>query len=246
MNPIEYQHTFELEGTHWWFVGMRAISFALLDPALPRKDNLRILDAGCGTGNHLIHLSRRGRALGVDISDEALRFCRARDVTTARASLAALPFPDQTFDCVTCFDVLYHRWIVDDASATRELVRVLRPGGLLLIRVAAYRWLWSAHDEAVQARHRYRRREVAALLEGAGIEIKRVTYCNSILLPLIILRRGFGRLTGQQESDLTFLPWPLEWLLKHILFLEARWLRRHSFPVGGSIIALGRKPARED
>ncbi|MBN2371269.1 MAG: class I SAM-dependent methyltransferase [Vicinamibacteria bacterium] len=242
MNPTEYQRMFELEDTHWWYAGMRAISFALLDGILPKKEGLRILDAGCGTGNHLIHLSRRGRAVGVDISEDALRFCRVREVTVARASVVDLPFQDETFDVVTCFDVLYHRWVTQDSPAVRELARVLRPGGVLLARMAAYRWLWSAHDEAVHSRHRYVRREVIALLENAGLDVKRATYCNSILLPLIMLRRGFGRLTGKQGSDLAFLPRPIERILRGVLKIEARWLSKRSLPFGASITALCQKP----
>src|SRR5439155_12479639 len=130
VNPEEYQRMFEAEETQWWYAGMRAISLALLSPELPaRPDSVRILDAGCGTGNNLRHLARHGRAVGVDLSDEALRFCRARGVPAAKAELLALPFPDASFDCVTSFDVLYHRWVADDRAAVAEMARVLRPGG---------------------------------------------------------------------------------------------------------------------
>ena len=156
---------FDAEETQWWYAGMRAISMALLSPALAaRPESAWILDAGCGTGNNLLHLSRLGRAVGVDLSDDALRFCRIRGVSAAKADLLALPFADAAFDCVTSFDVLYHRWVEDDRAAVAELARVLRPGGVLLLRVPALRALWGAHDEAVHSRHRYTRGEVEARL----------------------------------------------------------------------------------
>lgn len=246
MNIEEYQRMFEAEETQWWYAGMRAISFALLDTSLaPAADGraLRILDAGCGTGNNVLHLGERGRAVGVDLSDEALRFCRARGVDVARAGLLALPFRAASFDCVTSFDVLYHRWVTDDRAALHEMVRVLKPRGLLLVRVPALKMLWGAHDEAVHSRHRYTRGEVVRLLEEAGLEVLRASYGNTILFPLVALRRSLDRLTGREGSDVAFLPPPLEWAFRSLLELEARIVARASLPIGASVFALARRPA---
>jgi SAM-dependent methyltransferase len=243
MNLEEYARMFEAEETQWWYAGMRGISFAILGGAdTPSDPGRRILDAGCGTGNNLAHLRARGRPVGIDVSEEALRFCRSRGVTAARAGLERLPFPDACFDWVTSFDVLYHRGVTDDRAAARELARVIRPGGLLLVRVPALKALWGAHDEAVHSRHRYTRGEVVDLLRGAGLELVRATYANTLLLPLIAARRTLDRLTGRHGSDVGFLPAPLEWAFGGALRLEAWLLRRFSFPLGASVVALGRKP----
>jgi SAM-dependent methyltransferase len=248
VNPAEYERMFEAEETQWWYAGMRAIGLALLKAPLSRlgdgRARPRILDAGCGTGLNLHHLGEGGRALGVDLSAEALSFCRRRGVLAARASLLRLPFADGLFDCVTSFDVLYHAWVTDDRAAMGELVRVLRPGGLLLLRVPALKMLRGAHDLEVHTRHRYRRREVVSLLGEAGLAVERVTYCNTVLFPLVALRRGLDRLTGRRGSDVGFLPSPLEWAFRQALLLEAAFLRRGlSLPIGASLVALGRKPA---
>jgi SAM-dependent methyltransferase len=163
-------------------------------------------------------------------------------VPAARGRVEALPFPGDAFDAVTSFDVLYHRWIEDDAAAVAELARVLRPGGVLLMRVPALRMLWGAHDAAVHSRHRYTTREVRALLEGQGLRVLRVTYANTLLFPVIALRRLLDRLTGREGSDVSFLPAPLEWTFGSLLRLEARVLPRVSFPLGASVFALARKP----
>ncbi len=242
MNPEEYGRMYDAEDRQWWYAGMRAISRALLRPQVTA--GARILDAGCGTGRNLVELaSWAARPAGVDLSEEAMRLCRARGVPAARGRLQALPFPDASFDAVTSFDVLYHRWIEDDGAAVAELTRVLKPGGVLLVRVPALQMLWGAHDAAVHSRHRYTTGEVRTLLEGRGLEVLRATYANTFLFPVIALRRLLDRLTGREGSDVSFLPAPLEWAFGTLLRAEARVLTRLSFPVGASVFALARKPA---
>jgi SAM-dependent methyltransferase len=242
VNLEEYERMYQAEERQWWYAGMRAISFALLDGALDAGRRRLILDAGCGTGANLRHLGDRGRVVGIDLSEEALRFCRSRGVPVTRAELLHLPFPDAAFDCVTSFDVIYHRWVRDDRAAVFEMTRVLRPGGLLLVRVPALRLLWGAHDEAVHSRHRYTRREVRRLLEGAGLRVLRASYGNTFLLPLVAVRRSLDRLTGRHGSDVSFLPGPLEWTFRNLLRLEARIVKHVSLPVGASVFALARRP----
>jgi len=235
---------YEAEESQWWYAGQRAIATALLAPALPaRHGERRILDAGCGTGYNLLELGRLGRATGVDVSSDAVAFCRERGVRAARASVLALPFADSTFDAVTSFDVIYHAWVTDDRAAARELARVLRPGGALLVRAPALRALWGAHDAEVQSRHRYTRRELTTLLESAGLRVARATYCNSILFPLLLGRRTLDRVLDREGSDVGFLPAPLEWAFRRALLAEAALVRAGaSFPVGASVIAVATKP----
>jgi SAM-dependent methyltransferase len=243
MNVEEYARMYEAEERQWWYAGMRAISAALLDKHLPRGPSpRRILDAGCGTGNNVAHFRERGRAVGVDLSEDALRFCRTRGVPAARASVLSLPFGPAAFDLVTSFDVLYHRWVADDRAAVAELARVLAPGGLLLVRVPALKVLWGAHDDAVLSRHRYTRGEVAALLQGAGLEVLELTSANTLLFPVLLLRRSLDRLTGRRGSDVGFLPAPLEAAFLALLRAEARLVRHLRLPVGASVVALGRRP----
>jgi SAM-dependent methyltransferase len=241
VNPEEYARMFAAEDGQWWYAGMRAISLSLLGPS-PDGARPRLLDCGCGTGAIVAHLGGRGRAVGVDLSPEALRLARTRGAAVARAELLALPFADASFDVVTSFDVIYHRWVADDAAAVREMARVLRPGGALLLRVPALKLLWGAHDEAVHSRHRYTRGEIHALLGGAGLEVRRATYANTLLFPLLLARRTLDRLTGRRGSDVGFLPAPLEAAFGAALRLEARLVKHVSLPIGASVFALARKP----
>jgi SAM-dependent methyltransferase len=235
---------FEAEEAQWWYAGQRAISTALLEPALRGREpeRTRLLDGGCGTGFNLLALARLGRATGVDLAPEALAFCKERGVRAVRASLLGLPFPDATFDAVTSFDVLYHAWVTDDRAAVGEMARVLAPGGALLVRVPALRALWGAHDVEVQSRHRYTRGELVSLLERCSLRVERATYCNSILFPVLFARRTLDRALGREGSDVGFLPAPLEWAFRRALLAEAALVGHgFSFPVGASVVALARK-----
>ena len=244
MKPAEYRRMFEAEEAQWWYAGQRAIASALLEPALGEAPgSRRLLDAGCGTGFNLLALGRLGRAMGVDLAPEAIAYCRVRGVRAVRASLLALPIPDASFDVVTSFDVIYHAWVTDDRAAVAEMARVLRPGGVLLVRVPALRALLGAHDVEVQSRHRYTRRELRTLLEACGLRVERATYCNSLLFPLLLARRTLDRLLGREGSDVGFLPAPLEWAFVRALLAEAALVRAgFSFPIGASVMARARKP----
>lgn len=246
MNVAEYARMAEAEGRQWWYVGMRALSQALLTRHAPPSEGARLslLDAGCGTGENLARLGSLSRAVGVDLSEDAIGFCRSRGLQVVRGSVLSLPFGDHCFDRVTSFDVLYHRWVEDDAAAVGELARVLKPGGVLLVRVPALKLLWGAHDEAVFSRHRYRTSELERLFRDAGLVEIRTTYANSLLFPLLLVRRWLDRALDRHGSDVGFLPPPLEWAFRTALQLEAFAVSRGlRLPIGASAFALGRKPA---
>jgi SAM-dependent methyltransferase len=250
MNEPEYRAMYQLEADHWWYVGMRAVTAALVDP-LPLPPAPRVLDAGCGTGYNLGWLRARGAEVtGVDAFPTALEFCRRRgERALARASIAALPFPDATFDMVVSFDVVSH---VREAAARQaslaEFHRVLRPGGAALVRVAAFEWLRTSHDDHNLTYRRFGAGELRRGLAGAGFESVRLTFANTLLFPAAVVwrllkRAGIGP-PGSDVRDTTRGP---DWLnggLARLLRLEAAYLRRSSaaLPFGLSLIGLGRKP----
>ena len=254
MQEKDFTYLYALEESFWWFAGMREISSALLDPVLrPSQDRL-ILDAGCGTGRMLSWLARfagRGPIVGIDLVPSPLRFCRERHHThLAQASAMHLPFADSTFDLFTSFDVLVQLpGEGADEQAIREMYRVLRPGGVAFVRVAAYEWMRSGHDEALGSQRRYTLGALIERMESAGFSIARSTYANTLLLPAAALRRLVLKRVGLADSgsDVKPLPPKLEWLnrvLATALVSEARILRnpRASLPAGLSAICVAEKP----
>jgi SAM-dependent methyltransferase len=231
-----------VEDRHWWYVGTRAIARDVL-VRLPLSRQPRILDAGCGTGGNAAQLLRRfGPVVGIDLSDLALELAAEREAATlVRGSVSTLPFRDATFDLVTSFEVLYHR-AVDDRAALRELGRVLVPRGFLLLRLPALEWLRGAHDEAVHTARRYTAEGLRSLLVEAGLEPLRLTYLNSLLLPLAAAKRIAERVSGVEGDDLGDTPPVLEAGFRAALAAERRLVRRFNLPLGVSVLALARRP----
>jgi SAM-dependent methyltransferase len=175
----------------------------------------------------------------------ALELAQQRGVERlVRGSVEAIPFQSGTFDLVTSFDVLYHLAVGDDLAALAELKRVLRPGGLLLTRVAAYNWIRGAHDVATHTRHRYTRDELVGKLRETGFEVLRASYANFSLFPLAPAKRLFERREPTGPADLWQPPGLLNTLLANLLSSEAGPVARRGLPVGLSVVAVARTPAR--
>ncbi len=236
-----------MEDVHWWFVARRRILLAILNRYMGASTAgvRRILDVGCGTGTMLTYLARFGNAEGVDIDPEAVGYCHDRGLNQVRQSAAdSLPFDDATFELVTALDVIEH--IDDDLGALREVRRVLRPGGRLLLTVPAYRFLWGRQDEINLHKRRYVSRQVRKRLQSAGFDVQRLTYMNAILFPAIAGIRLIRHVLPAPEeppSDFAFpAPRPLNVLLSAVFGSERYILGRFNIPFGVSIMALAQRP----
>jgi SAM-dependent methyltransferase len=153
-----------------------------------------------------------------------------------------MPFDDDAFDLTLSLDVIEH--LQDDVAALRELRRVTKPGGVLLVTVPAYQWLWSGHDEINHHHRRYNRRTLLAAAESAGWREQRYAHFNSLLLPIAIALRALERFkpaTTKSSLDLWVPPAPLNWALRQPLNLEAAAIGRGgSIPAGLSLLAVYR------
>ena len=247
MNHAEYEVMFQVEDHHWWYLGMEQITCGLLDQTVGRGRDLRVLDAGCGTGAVMRYLAPYGRVVGFDFSAEALRFSQQRGhARLAQASVVSLPFADNEFDLIVSFDVICEIG-VDDGQALREFARVLTPGGRLLLRLPAFHWMSGQHDRAVHLAHRYARREIKHKLQQAGLTPEKTSYANMFLFPIVAAKRWserfrVGRQTG---SDLTLDPGPLNGALRGILSAEAPLVRSIGLPFGLTVVTLARKNTRQ-
>lgn len=234
-----------VEDLYWWYQALRQHVAASIEPT---GEKFSLLDAGCGTGGMLFTLHEKfplADLAGVDESEHALELAASRE-TGAKlvcASVHDLPFPENAFDFVLSLDVWSHAG-VDDSLAAHETHRVLRPGGQLILNLAAFEFLKGAHDCAVDVDRRYTRSQVRALLEGSNFTIERLTYWNATLTPPVALIRWLSRARLEEEparSDFRPLPSFLNTFLKNFAALELKASRHLSLPFGTSLFAVARK-----
>jgi SAM-dependent methyltransferase len=241
----EFAALVDYDEHHWWYAGRRRVLHAALGKlALP--GDAQVLDAGCGSGRTMDELHGYGKVRGFDLNPLGVEYARGRghaDVRVAR--IEDVPYPDESFDLVTCLDVVEHT--PDDVRSLAELHRVTRPGGWLVATVPAYQLLWSSHDVANQHYRRYRHGRLRRAGEAAGWEPQAWTYFNTFLfLPGAAIRVGERlrrphKRRGRPNVALTPRSWDrvLEWPMR----IEAGLIRRGvRLPFGMSLMMVFRRP----
>jgi ubiquinone/menaquinone biosynthesis C-methylase UbiE len=237
--------TARAEREHFWFRGLRRFMAPLVEEAARGVSSPRLLDCGCGTGHNLAMLRRHGRAAGIDLTWTGLSYARERgERVIAQATATALPFADGTFDVVTSFDVIYALNDRDERAAIGEMFRVLKRGGHLVVNAAAMDLLKGNHSVLALEVRRYSRRSLAERLERAGFAVRRVSYTNAAIFPVVAGLRLLQRVSGHQESEdeISIPPAPINAALSAALAVESALLRFVDMPFGSSIMALAEKP----
>jgi SAM-dependent methyltransferase len=243
MEPAEYDRMNAVEDRMWWY---RAVHAHMLDAIrrAPAPPGTPLLDAGCGTGGLLRQLAAQGDGrlrVGIDIMPRAAAMAQEKSGSAvAVASADRLPFRDSSLGTILSVDVICHR-AVEPAVAVAEAWRCLVPGGSLIINVPAYQWLASFHDRQVHNARRFERAGLLSLLRGAGFERIRTTYWNSVLFPLMVLRRKV--LAPQtEESDVGDFSPAADRFFGLIMATERTGLRLGlRYPFGGSLLAVATK-----
>jgi SAM-dependent methyltransferase len=183
---------------------------------------------------------------GIDLSEDAIQRCHAGGLVKTAVMDATNPqYADRSFDLLIASDVLEH--ISDEGSALRNWLRILKPGGQLLVCVPAFTFLWSHHDTVNHHQRRYTSKRLRSALERAGFSVDRASYWNlSLFLPVAGVRlaqravspeaRGAGQLHASSPLVNSIL-YALLRAENHLLFSSL------PFPFGVSVFAIARRPA---
>ena len=248
-----YEEYFHHENTHWWFRWRFDLIGDVVASLTNGKSDVKILDAGCGTGQMTKLLEGYGDAVGLDLAPEAINYAKIRGVKNlVQGSITEPPFEPGSFDLVVSLDVIEH--VDNDMQILAGLRDIVRPGGHLVVTVPAFQSLWSEHDEINHHKRRYRVPQLRHLVQEAGFEVTRITYCNTALyLPVLALRKGKSLLrrfrdtsaTPDPESDLVFYPRLVNEALYRVMRLENRIMRGRNLPFGVSILVVAQRPASD-
>lgn len=243
MEKSTYDVESGIEAVHWWFVGRRRLFRGLIG-RMGIPVDAAILDVGTSTGTNLRMLRDMGftGVLGMDLEDAAILWCAEKGLGTVRkGDVRDMPFADGAFDLVLATDIVEH--VDEDVSALREIHRVLKPSGRVLLTVPAFRSLWGLQDRVSHHKRRYRRGEFVEKLRAAGFTVEDAFYFNFLLFAPIWLARRLIALTRLELKSENELNSPLvNAVLGAVFGLDVRLARRVRPPFGVSICAIVGKP----
>ena len=226
-----YLAIYEKEEGHWWFRGRRAVLSELLKVLdLPARAD--ILDVGCGTGGNLVFLKAYGNVDGCDYAEEALRYCAMRGFNHVRqADICDLPYTDESYDLITCLDVIEHVRL--DTVAFSELARITRLGEYIIVTLPVNPRLYSSFDCLCGHLRRYTFEDMRVIAAANDLRLARTSCYTSLAHPVVRyymyrgdLEKGRGDLDRGMESGLP----GSNALLTALCRLEARLLRHVDLP----------------
>lgn len=243
------------EDRHAWFAGRTRAILKYLDRELRRAPagvERLILDLGSGAGNMAHHLAHYGHVTGLDNNARPLAVAAQRGLDVCQASGSQMPFRDEAFDLIALLDTVEH--IQDEMGVFEECHRILKLGGKLMITVPAFQWLWSYNDEINNHQRRYEATELEQKLTSCGFKVKRISYNNFFLFPLIAGMRWLRPYDPDLSSphlsesedvyqvEMEPIPEPVNTILHGVGWLEAELLQRIRLPFGTSVICIAEKP----
>jgi len=244
MKKGEFDKINHLEATHWWYVGTREISFSTLSKFLPKKDGLKILDIGCGTGGNLKELNKLGDAFGIDVDEYAVKLCSENGYKCALGDLRNPNFEKNSYNLITLFDVLNEMDLSIIPKVLNDIKEGLIENGIIMIREPAMKIAGGRHDLDVNIKFRLEKHQAAELLKNAGFEILRISYINSLLfLPILIKRKVDLAVNKFPMSDVYEHEKIVNFILLKILRLEKFLLNYTHMPFGTSLLIIAKKPS---
>lgn len=246
-----FKMLFEIEDKNFWFVNRNEIILNLFKKYLGKEAN-KVLEIGSGTGYVLKGLNdtfENYNLYGSEIHLEGIKFAKDRvpNIEFIQMDATNIPF-EHEFNAIGAFDVLEH--IEDDVKVIQEVHKALKPGGLFIISVPQYQWMWSINDDLAYHKRRYSHTELKNKLSNEGFEIIYISSFVFVLFPFMYISRLFKKNKAYEITDEIILKEMNELklnpvinsifglLMKVDVFLIKMGV---SLPFGGSLVTVARK-----
>jgi 2-polyprenyl-3-methyl-5-hydroxy-6-metoxy-1,4-benzoquinol methylase len=244
MEKSEYERMYRLESNFWWYKTLHELVDSIVGRNKP-EDEIKILDAGCGTGKMMEILQKYGSVYGVDYAEDAVSFAKERGLSNIEiGDLNNFQFKNGGYDAVVCLDVLYHSAIQNDLAVVEKFYHTLKNNGILIINLPAFEYLKRSHDIVVHTKKRYRKNAFTQELKEIGFTILSSSYRMPHLYFIILISKLFRKnnKSNEAESDLKEIP---GWLNRLLLFFgrtENSLLKTgFSIPFGSSLFIVAKK-----
>lgn len=208
------------EKTHWWFTARKEILETVINKIIRKRKYdlpLTILNVGPAGGSTSLMLQRFGTVKSLEFDDDFFDYCKnVIKLDVDKGSITDLPYNDESFDIACAFDVIEH--VEDDKKAMDELKRVVKKGGMVLITVPAFKFLWSQHDEVNHHFRRYTTKGISQLAKNSNLSPFYSTYFNFFLFFPILTARMIGKLKPVNNNKSDFDKFQMSKLSNKILY----------------------------
>ena len=242
MEVSEYRNMYNQESNFWWYTVLHHLIISVIKQ---NKNSIHsIFDAGCGTGRLLELLKDFGKVSGVDMSDEAIKFCHKRGLKNVeKNNLNDWDPKIERYNAITCIDVLYHIGIKDDKQVLQKFYNVLKHDGLLILNLPAFKILERGHDKIVHTKRRYKRKDLISKLNEIGFEIKIASYRLPHAFIILLIKKVVERSKKMKpKSDVNNGTLVGNWLGNFLGRIENYFiLNIGSIPFGSSIFIVASK-----
>ncbi len=233
----------EQEMSSWWYLARRSLLREFVSESLDGKREARILDVG-GTAELDFEKPSLFRVVNQHSRLREAAFQQLHGATSLVCTAPdELAFASNSFDLIVAGDFLQS--VPDDRVALRELLRVLKDGGLLCLTVPAYAFLWNEQDERRGTFRRYRTSELRRKLTTCGFQVERASYfVTALFLPLVMLRlaQSILRTSIPSSSQTTQGIRIANTAMRLLLDGERRTLRHINLPFGAKVVCWAQKP----
>ncbi len=184
----------KLENKHWWHIAKREIIKSCADRFGNRGN---VLEIGAGSGSLLNSLKSFGETTAVDMNAAAIAACRAKGIVDLHETSFENFQSKKKFTVVVAADIIEH--IKNDRAAIDKIYSITESGGVCIIHVPAFQFLYSYWDKKMGHYRRYSVKDLEEVITDAGFKIELSTYRLMIFMPLVWLFRKFKK--DSETSD---------------------------------------------